>query len=266
MYHPAVWWISGGIRAERENCCDDLVVATSGDAHEYAAALAALEETRWAAHDAVLAANGGSLMKRIRRLLYPLEAPRTAISPWLSAVILSVTAALALSAWQAKPNETPTPYDRWLIEDVAYIITPQERVAFKDLTTDAEREHFIDQFWLRRDPTPDTVENEFKDEHYRRIAYANERFADSQIAGWKTDRGRIYITYGPPDEMESHPSGGKYRFPAGQGGEQVQTYPFEEWLYRYIEGVGNNVIIEFVDKTQSGEYRMTSDPHEKVIK
>ena len=102
FYHPAVWWISGVIRAERENCCDDLVVATSGDAREYAAALAALEQTRWAAHDAALAVTGGNLMKRIRRLLNPLDAPRTAISPVLSAAILTITAALALTAWQTR--------------------------------------------------------------------------------------------------------------------------------------------------------------------
>jgi GWxTD domain-containing protein len=101
-------------------------------------------------------------------------------------------------------KELETPYRKWLNEDVAYIITDEERAAFKRLQTDEEREQFIEQFWLRRDPTPDTVENEFKEEHYRRIAYANENFA-SGIPGWKTDRGRIYITYGPPDEKESHP-------------------------------------------------------------
>src|SRR5215831_16987697 len=85
-------------------------------------------------------------------------------------------------------KELETPYRKWLNEDVAYIITDEERAAFKRLQTDEEREQFIEQFWLRRDPTPDTVENEFKEEHYRRIAYANERYA-SGIPGWKTDRG-----------------------------------------------------------------------------
>ena len=89
---------------------------------------------------------------------------------------------------------------------MAYIITDAERNAFKSLQSDPELEHFIEQFWQRRDPTPGTVENEFKEEHYRRIAYANDHFAGG-IPGWKTDRGRIYITYGPPDEKESHPSG-----------------------------------------------------------
>ncbi len=159
-------------------------------------------------------------------------------------------------------KELETPYRKWLNEDVAYIITDEERAAFKKLQTDEEREQFIEQFWLRRDPTPDTVENEFKEEHYRRIAYANEHFA-SGIPGWKTDRGRIYITFGPPDEIESHPSGGTYERPPEEGGGETSTFPFEQWRYRYIEDIGTNIVIEFVDPTMSGEYRMTSDPSEK---
>ena len=159
-------------------------------------------------------------------------------------------------------KELETPYKKWLSEDVAYIITDEERQAFKHLSTDEEREQFIEQFWLRRDPTPDTQENEFKEEHYRRIAYANERFA-SGIPGWKADRGRIYITYGPADEVESHPSGGNYERPSEEGGGTTSTYPFEKWRYRYIEGIGSDINIEFVDTTMSGEYRMTMDPSEK---
>src|SRR6266849_5831061 len=109
-------------------------------------------------------------------------------------------------------KELETPYKKWLSEDVGYIITDEERQAFKRMSTDDERQNFIEGFWLRRDPTPDTAENEFKEEHYRRIAYANERYA-SGIPGWKTDRGRIYITFGPPAEIESHPSGGSYERP-----------------------------------------------------
>jgi GWxTD domain-containing protein len=159
-------------------------------------------------------------------------------------------------------KELETPYRKWLNEDVSYIITDEERAAFKKLQTDEEREQFIEQFWLRRDPTPDSVENEFKEEHYRRIAYANERYA-SGIPGWKTDRGRIYITFGPPDEIESHPSGGTYERPPEEGGGTTSTFPFEQWRYRYIEDIGNDIIIEFVDPTMSGEYRMTMDPSEK---
>jgi GWxTD domain-containing protein len=159
-------------------------------------------------------------------------------------------------------KELETPYRKWLNEDVSYIITDEERAAFKRLQTDEEREQFIEQFWLRRDPTPDTAENEFKEEHYRRIAYANERYA-SGIPGWKADRGRIYITFGPPDEIESHPSGGSYERPPEEGGGTTSTFPFEQWRYRWIEGIGTNIIIEFVDPTMSGEYRMTMDPSEK---
>ncbi|HVN04172.1 MAG TPA: GWxTD domain-containing protein [Bryobacteraceae bacterium] len=159
-------------------------------------------------------------------------------------------------------KELETPYKKWLNEDVVYIITDEEKAAFKRLATDEEREQFIEQFWLRRDPTPDTEENEFKEEHYRRIAYANDHYA-SGIPGWKTDRGRIYIMYGPPDEIESHPSGGTYERPMEEGGGETSTYPFEQWRYRYLEGIGTNIIIEFVDPTMSGEYHMTMDPSEK---
>jgi GWxTD domain-containing protein len=159
-------------------------------------------------------------------------------------------------------KELETPYKKWLTEDVAYIITDEERQAFKRLATDDEREQFIEGFWLRRDPTPDTAENEFKEEHYRRIAYANERYA-SGIPGWKADRGRIYITFGPPDEIESHPSGGSYERPPEEGGGTTSTFPFEKWRYRWIEGIGTDINIEFVDPTMTGEYRMTMDPSEK---
>ena len=159
-------------------------------------------------------------------------------------------------------KELEGPYRKRLNEDVLYIITDEEKTAFKRLSTEDEREQFIEQFWLRRDPTPDSAENEFKEEHYRRIAYTNERYA-SGIPGWKTDRGRIYITFGPPDENESHPSGGTYERPYEEGGGTTSTYPFEKWRYRWIEGIGSDIIIEFVDPTMTGEYRMTMDPSEK---
>ena len=159
-------------------------------------------------------------------------------------------------------KELEGPYRKWLNEDVLYIISDEEKSAFKRMSTEDERENFIESFWLRRDPTPDTMENEFKEEHYRRIAYANERYA-SGIPGWKTDRGRIYITFGPPDENESHPSGGTYERPYEEGGGTTSTYPFEKWRYRYLEGIGSDIIIEFVDTTMTGEYRMTMDPSEK---
>ena len=153
-------------------------------------------------------------------------------------------------------------YKKWLNEDVAYIISDQERAAFKQLSNDEERDNFIEQFWLRRDPTPDTEENEYKEEHYRRIAYANEHFA-AGIPGWKTDRGRMYIMYGPADEIDSHPSGGSYERPMEEGGGETSTFPFETWRYRYIEGIGQEIIMEFVDTCMCGDYHMTLDRSEK---
>src|SRR5690242_4477370 len=163
---------------------------------------------------------------------------------------------------RALKQELSKPYKKWLDEDVAYIITDEERAAFKQLSNDEERDNFIEAFWQRRDPTPDTEENEFKEEHYQRIAYANEHFA-AGVPGWKTDRGRIYIVFGKPDEIESHPSGGSYQRPMEEGGGETSTFPFEQWRYRYIDGIGNNIILEFVDPTMSGEYRYTMDPSEK---
>src|ERR1019366_5843960 len=159
-------------------------------------------------------------------------------------------------------KELETPYKKWLNEDVVYIITDEEKTAFHRLATDEEREQFIEQFWLRRDPTPDTEENEFKEEHYRRIAYSNDHYA-SGIPGWKTDRGRIYIVFGKPDEIESHPSGGTYERPMEEGGGETSTFPFENWRYRYIDGIGQEVIMEFVDTCMCGEYHMTMDRSEK---
>ena len=159
-------------------------------------------------------------------------------------------------------KELESPYKKWLNEEVFWIITPEERAAFGRLNTDDEREAFIENFWLERDPTPDTEENEYREEYYRRVAYANETFA-SGIPGWKTDRGMIYIKYGAPDEREEHPTGGTYERPIEEGGGETTVYPFEKWRYRYIEGMGNDINIEFVDPSMTGEYHMTADPSEK---
>jgi GWxTD domain-containing protein len=163
---------------------------------------------------------------------------------------------------RALKQELSKPYKKWLDEDVAYIITDEERAAFKQLSNDEERDNFIEAFWQRRDPTPDTEENEFKEEHYQRIAYANEHYA-AGVPGWRTDRGRIYIVFGKADEVESHPSGGSYQRPMEEGGGETSTFPFEQWRYRYIEGIGQEVIIEFVDTCMCGEYHMTMDRSEK---
>jgi GWxTD domain-containing protein len=194
------------------------------------------------------------------------------------AILSLILAAASLSAFaqDPRPGQTQDPMDKprnvkpelkkaykdWLDKDVTYIITDEERKAFKKLATDDERERFIEEFWRRRDPDPDTDENEFKEEYYERIAYANEHFA-SGIPGWKSDRGRIWIMYGKPDERETHPMGGSYDRPSYEGGGNTTTYPFEIWFYRYLAGVGSGVEIEFVDPSGSGEYRIARNPDEK---
>jgi GWxTD domain-containing protein len=199
--------------------------------------------------------------------------PKSALFP---ALALSLTVAAGSFAFAQSQKQTQDPsekprnvkpelkkaYKDWLDKDVTYIITDEERKAFKKLATDDEREHFIEEFWRRRDPDPDTDENEFKEEYYERIAYANENFA-SGIPGWKTDRGRIWIMYGKPDGRETHPMGGSYDRPSYEGGGNTSTYPFETWFYRYIPGVGSGIEIEFVDPTGSGEYRIARNPNEK---
>ncbi len=253
FYHPAAWWISRVIRAERENCCDDVVVATSRNVQQYAEALATLEQNRWPGREPAVAAKGGNLVKRIRRLLYP-KGSNSAWTPLFAAAILVATAVVALAAWPAKPLQQSSAakprqadraeasaYERWLNEEVVYIISDKERAAFLKLTTDEERNKFIEQFWERRNPNPGSPQNSFKEEHYRRIAFANEHFASNR-PGWKTDRGHVYIVYGPPDEIDSHP--GK------------KPYPFEEWRYRHVEGLGDNVIFTFTDRKMTGDYQL----------
>lgn len=190
----------------------------------------------------------------------------------------SLTAAFVSVGFAQKKNPTDDPnqkqrnvkkedsvkkiYKEWVTKEVPYIITPEEKKAYNSLETDEERENFIANFWARRDPNPDTEENEYKEEYYERIAYTNEHYT-SGIPGWKTDRGRIYITWGKPDSVESHPSGGNYDRPTYEGGGSTTTYPFETWFYRHLDGVGEGVEIEFVDPTGTGEYRIARTPYEK---
>jgi GWxTD domain-containing protein len=165
-------------------------------------------------------------------------------------------------AQKAYKGEIHGAYKSWLEQDVPYIITDEETKAFKSLSNDEERDAFMEQFWLRRNPNPDSPDNEFREEHYRRITYANEHFAAGK-PGWKTDRGHIYIAYGKPDTIDSHPSGGPYERPMSEGGGQTSTFPFEIWHYRYLEGVGENIDLEFVDTCQCGDYHFTIDRSEK---
>src|SRR5262245_6565065 len=180
-------------------------------------------------------------------------------------LLLILLAAAVLPAAQRAQRKEPSAeehFRRWLDEDVLYIITDEERVVFTRLATAEEKSTFIEQFWLRRDPDPATAENEFKEEHYRRIAYANEKFT-AGIRGWKTDRGRMYILYGKPDHIESRPAGGPYVRETHEGGGETSVFPFERWWYRYIPGVGSDIEIEFVDRKGGSLYEIAIDPNEK---
>jgi len=180
---------------------------------------------------------------------------------WLTLLACATPLVYVVSAIQPAPAQSPqvtapTPYERWLNEEVVYIISEEERKAFLDLHSDAERGQFIEQFWQRRDPTPGTEKNEFREEHYRRIAYANEHFPDKAgNPGWEMDRGMIYIKYGPPDEKDSHPAGPYVTF----DGRTFNRPPWERWRYKHIEGIGNNVTCEFLDHHGDGKYQLSQD-------
>lgn len=286
FYHPAVWWISGQMRKEREHCCDDQAVILTGDSLAYAKALAFLEEHRSSTPILALGANGGILTMRIRRLLEQREAPAVSRVAVLTLLSLAVAAAgLYLGAARAQSNaiqqqtvessealqSLPLPYQQWLTQDALWIITPQENHIFLTLQNDNERDEFIRQFWERRNPTPGAAENAFKTEHYRRIAYANQHFATT-IPGWKTDRGHIYIVYGRPSSIDSHPSGGT------EDGKSISN-PFEDWHYQQyhllqtettpdpdrpgyqrITPVQQAVDFEFIDTCNCGDYRLQPFP------
>ena len=186
---------------------------------------------------------------------------------------LLLLASLPFTAYPQKtkpsPDEKPRTVKKELkkayvdwIKDVDPILTPEERAAWAKLKTDDEREQFIGIFWHHRDTNPDTEENEYKEEYYERVAYADEHFSSGK-PGRMTDRGRIYIKFGKPDEIESHPSGGRYERPSYEGGGSTTTYPFEKWFYRYVPNVRSGVELEFVDPTGSGEYRLARNPDEK---
>src|ERR1035437_9735466 len=166
------------------------------------------------------------------------------------------------AAQKAVRQELKGAYKTWLEQDASYIISEEERKAFRTLSNDEERDAFIENFWLRRNSTPDSPENEFREEHYRRIAYANEHFAAGK-PGWKTDRGHIYISFGKPDSIDAHPSGGSYQRPVDEGGGETSTFPFETWHYRYLESIGENIDLEFVVTCQCGDSHFTTTRGEK---
>ncbi len=263
FYHPAVWWVSQQARREREHCCDDLAVQIGGDSFAYAKALSILEERRSSLPTVVLGANGGVLTMRIKRLLGCSESPaasRLAVTLLLSFIMLAVGLGFSARARAAGQQENtgdavnlPVKYRQWLREDVVWIITPEERKAFLQLGADEERDEFMHQFWERRNPTPGSADNKAKDEHYRRIKYANQHFGTANDPGWRTDRGRVWIVYGPPDEIESHPDSSATGL----------TKPTEFWRYHLIREHGverKNVDMNFVDASGHGDYRLVLSP------
>lgn len=144
----------------------------------------------------------------------------------------------------------------WPSAEVPYVMLPEEASAFRDLRTDRDRETFIEQFWLRRDPTPGTVDNEFRNEYYARIVQANQKFTISAVPGWKTDRGRMWITHGEPQEITR--SQGTLSRTVPSEGSRTSNLPLETWRYRFIQGIGNNIVIEFIDL--NGDFRLVAEP------
>jgi GWxTD domain-containing protein len=129
---------------------------------------------------------------------------------------------------------------------IAYIARPGEMETFESLNTTGKA-NFMAQFWKDRDPTPETPMNEFRDEHLRRLNFANDRFSvgfRDRSDGWRTDQGRVYIIYGPPDQID--------RFPFTAGREAA-----EKWNYESLPGQGS-VYFLFVDKTGYGNYRLAT--------
>ncbi|HEV8037470.1 MAG TPA: GWxTD domain-containing protein [Bryobacteraceae bacterium] len=277
-FHPLAWWLKAELADLAEHASDDAAIAAVEDRVKYAEALLSfIERTpRRVQWEGVPMANRQTRMRRIDRVLdQTRELSRPANHRALAVLILAALPLIYLATatrpvWAQTPaastpaqssvsasvcGGSPT-YANWLNQDVAYIITQPERQAFEHLSDQAECAHFVDQFWLRRDPTPGTPQNEFKEEHYRRIAFANQHFASERLQGSSTDRGRIYITYGPPDEIESHPSEKRQR-PAEEGGGVTEAYPFDQWLYHHNAALGDDVLFEFVDASQDREYRLT---------
>jgi len=201
---------------------------------------------------------------------------RTQGTAWRAALAAGVLLALLGAAAPAVAQKKDDPeaakkeeramrerWRQWMENEVAYIITDEEKALFDKLSTDEERDRFVEDFWRRRDPEPRTAENEYKIEYYRRIAYANDRYA-SGIPGWKSDRGRVYITLGPPDSIETHPAGSYYEGGLTSHGGSTLTYPLQVWTYRRIPWIGDDVRIEFVDKSSSGAFKLLSGPLDRA--
>jgi len=163
------------------------------------------------------------------------------------------------SSFAAEQEKMSEKHKKWLDEEVIYIISKNEKDVFKSLATFEQRDEFIRKFWERRDPTPRTPFNEFKEEHYRRIEFVNRQYFEG-TAGWRSDRGRVYIMFGPPDFFETNPGGGR-GFLFGVSGPTAE-FPSEVWTYRYIPGLKmrqTRIDFTFVNYYNSGKYQLVSN-------
>lgn len=154
----------------------------------------------------------------------------------------------------------PPQYRKWLDEDARYIIADQERSEFAKLTNDQQRDEFVERFWEKRNPEPGSSPNVYKEQHYERIRFAISHFSVLDTSGWKTDRGRIYIVFGPPDHIDQHFSAAGSHKASDLFGVAAIPYDWELWRYGYIEGIGEDVDFTFVDTCGCGRYEM---PREK---
>jgi len=282
-FHPLAWWLRRELAVQAEYACDDSALASLRDRQDYARVLLDMASAAKSANGrlvwgAISMAKPSTVQKRIDQILDETRQISMGFgaSRWATLAVCSLPLVYLVSAVQLAPAQSPpvpvqviaqtpvapaapaprvrrapdSPYLRWLDQEVRWIISDIERASFVNLRTDADREKFIEAFWLQRDPTPGTEENEYKEEHYRRLAYANDRFTED-VPGWNTDRGMVYIRFGPPDALDVH------------GAIPGVSFPYESWRYRYIQGMGTDVDLEFVDTTMTGRYHLTRDPSEK---
>ena len=262
-FNPLSWWLERELLRLAEEACDDEAIAKTQDAESYAEILIELAARQSRVDLAVVAmARGKTIARRVERLLRegtvtPSISPVKRILLATAVVVLiGVTAGGRFVDAEAVPQAAQS-LSTWPAREVPDIISGQERDAFTRLGSDEEREQFITQFWLLRDPTPGTPQNEFRDEYYRRIADANKRFATrTGVPGSLTDRGRVVVVHGLPDEIESHAEGQRFRLRDGT----IAVLPWEAWRYKFVQGVGENVIVTFVDLGANGDYRFQLDP------
>jgi GWxTD domain-containing protein len=160
-------------------------------------------------------------------------------------IVLFVAAFPALAPSQKKETPLSKEHETWLKEEVGYIITPREKDVFMKLETDQDRGLFIEEFWKQRDPTPGTPRNELREEHYRRLDFANKRFSRGpKSKGWRTDQGRVFVILGMPMDVQ------KISAP--------DAYPMELWLYRGNPRLGQFAFIRllFYQPGGSGDFRL----------